>query len=207
MRSARELSGFDSVQELIYDEIHWNAAQRVLKYLKGTSGHGLVYCCDSLNEIIYQMYADASFGNRDEGRRSVSGYLSIMGQCVISYRSFSQKCIVTSTTAAELYAASEGARESECLRMLLGELGFKQKKSITLHCDNTATIAICINPGNHEATKSVDIRILHIRELIENKRINMVYCKTEDMIADILTKALASKEFLKLRYLLCVREI
>ena len=73
--AVRYLSKFMSC----YDEIHWNAAQRVLKYLKGTSGHGLVYCCDSLNEIIYQMYADASFGNRDEGRRSVSGYLSTMG--------------------------------------------------------------------------------------------------------------------------------
>ena len=130
-----------------------------------------------------------------------------MGQCVISYRSFQQKCIVTSTTVAELYAASEGARESECLRMLLGELGFKQREPITLHCDNTATIAICKNPGNHDATKSVEIRILHIRELIENKRINMVYCKTKDMIADILTKPLPTKEFLKLRHLMGVREI
>ena len=42
----------------------------------------------------------------------------------------------------------------------------------------------------HACTKHIDIRVHFIRQTISNKQITMVYCPTDEMIADILTKAL-----------------
>ena len=41
-------------------------------------------------------------------------------------------------------------------------------------------------------TKHIDIRFHFIRFSVEEKKIRLVYCPTEDMVADILTKALPS---------------
>lgn len=47
-----------------------------------------------------------------------------------------------------------------------------------------------------ERTKHIDIRHHFIRQLIQNGTITVVYCKTSDMIADMLTKALSKELFL-----------
>ena len=87
------------------------------------------------------------------------------------------------------------------------ELGFIQTEPITVHCDNTAVVAIAKNPGNHNGTKHIEIRHLYIRHLVDQGRANIKYCLTEDMIADILTKAISTRLFLKLRQMLGVKKI
>ena len=60
----------------------------------------------------------------------------------------------------------------------------------TLHCDNQATLHLANDDNYHARTKHIDIRFHFIRQTIANKQIIMIYCPTEDMVADILTKAL-----------------
>ena len=98
-------------------------------------------------------------------------------------------------------------RESEWIWFLLAELGFKQTKPIQIHCDNQSVVAIAKNPGNHNGTKHIEIRHLYVRHLIDSGRAHIKYCWTEDMIADILTKAVPTRLFLKLRHMLGVRPI
>ena len=56
-----------------YNKTHWIAAQRILRYLKGTSDYGLVFDGKLEDQISYQLYSDASFANPDEQRKSVTG--------------------------------------------------------------------------------------------------------------------------------------
>ncbi|GMG16663.1 unnamed protein product [Phytophthora fragariaefolia] len=106
--AVRELSKFLSC----YNKSHYRAAQTVLKYLKGTSTYGLVF--DRKNsEVTYELYTDASFANANENRKSVTGYVSIMADACITWKSSRQDTVSLHTAQAELIAASEGVKESE----------------------------------------------------------------------------------------------
>ena len=137
----------------------------------------------------------------------MTGYCVMMAGGPISTKTIQQNNVTISTAEAELVACSEACRESEWIWFLLAELGFKQTKPIQIHCDNQSVVAIAKNPGNHNGTKHIEIRHLYVRHLIDSGRAHIKYCWTEDMIADILTKAVPTRLFLKLRHMLGVRPI
>lgn len=61
--------------------------------------------------------------------------------------------------------------------------------------DNQGAIAIAKNPVDHARTKHIDIRYHYIRECVQNGQIQLKYCCTENMKADILTKPLPRQKF------------
>ena len=71
------------------------------------------------------------------------------------------------------------------------------------HCDlmedNQGAIAISRNPVEHARTKHIDIRYHFVREAIKDRVIELRYCSSQNMIADILTKPLPRGQFEKLR--------
>ena len=46
----------------------------------------------------------------------------------------------------------------------------------------------CKNPVNRQRSKHIDIKHHFIRSILEDGKIKLVYCPTEDMVADIFTK-------------------
>ena len=84
---------------------------RVLRYLKLTSTYGLLFDGKN-NSINYELFTDASFASSEEARHSVTGWLSKMAGCCISWRSIAQKSVATSTMESEIIAVSEGVKES-----------------------------------------------------------------------------------------------
>ena len=107
---------------------------------------------------------------------------------------------------AELVALTEGTKEGLWFLDILNHLGFNTNK-FKIWCDNKATIAITKNPLNHSSTKHVDTKALYCRQIYEQGKVNVEYCKTEDMIANIFTKALPRKNFEKLRNLMGLKEL
>ena len=66
--------------------------------------------------------------------------------------------------------------------------------------DNQSAIAIAYNPVQHARTKHIDIRYHHfVREAIQKRLIELKYCLSCEMVADILTKALSKEQFKRLR--------
>ena len=55
------------------------------------------------------------------------------------------------------------------------------------------------NPIQHKRTKHIDIRHHFLRDNVEKGNIVMTFCKTEDQVADIFTKALGRESFQKNR--------
>ena len=70
---------------------------------------------------------------------------------------------------------------------------------IPILCDNTSTMNMAKNPVQHKRTKHIDVRHHFLRDNVEKGNIVMKFCKTEDQVADIFTKALGRESFQKNR--------
>ena len=109
-----------------------------------------------------------------------------------------------STAEAEYVAAAITTCQAIWLRRILEDLGEKQTESTPIFCDNKSAIAISKNPIFHGRTKHIDIKYHFIHEAQSNGEIELQYCKTEDQVADIFTKALPPTKFEALRSMLGV---
>ena len=118
-----------------------------------------------------------------------------LGGATISWKSKLQPIIALSSTEAEYVALFSAAQETTWLRHLLSSTGFEQVSITTLHEDNQGTVALSKNPNNHPCMKHIDIKYHYIRETVEKKQVQLIYCPTENMIANILTKWLPKSRF------------
>jgi len=75
----------------------------------------------------------------------------------------------------------------------MADVGLVQVGATTIMCDNQGCIALAKNPTHHSCTKHIDIQHHFIREKLESGEIGLKYCPTQDMVADVLTKALAKE--------------
>jgi hypothetical protein len=64
--------------------------------------------------------------------------------------------------------------------------------STTLFSDNQSAIALTKEHQYHARTKHIDVRFHFLRWVVEEGRLRLIYCPTDDMVADALTKALPS---------------
>ena len=75
------------------------------------------------------------------------------------------------------------------------ELDLRSALPCRLFCDNKAAISISENLVQHDRTKHVEVDIHFIKENIEAKAVELLYVKSEDQLADILTRTVNSKSF------------
>ena len=68
-------------------------------------------------------------------------------------------------------------------------------------------IELAKNAKYHSRTKHIGICHHFVRERVVSNEIRVIYCRTEDMVADIMTKGLPKPTFEKLRDLLSVHDV
>ena len=81
----------------------------------------------------------------------------------------------------------------------MSHLEGRQTVPITVFDDSQSAIAMTKNPQFHGKTKHIAIKYHFIREEVEKGTINLKYCQTDNMIADILTKGLSKDKHDKLK--------
>ena len=168
-------------------ESHWEAVKRVFRYLAGTQEHALTYGGER-HELTG--YTDAD-GSSQDHRRAISGYAFTIDGGAISWSSRKQELIALSTAEAEYIAATHAAKEGIWLQKLIGELYADVVITpLVLYCDNQAALTLATTDNYHARTKHIDIRFHFIRHSVEMGVFKLIYCPTDDMVADILTKAL-----------------
>ena len=117
----------------------------------------------------------------------------------ITWSSKRQASLALSTVEAEYMALSQATQESIWLQRLLEEVEESTKDGTTIMEDNQGAIATAQNPVFHRRTKHIQIRYHHVREAVAEGIVRLMYCPTKEMLADILTKALARDQFEHLR--------
>jgi hypothetical protein len=166
--------------------VHWEAAKRVLKYLKGTKDMQLTYG-NRTDGLVG--YTDANWASQDY-RHSTSSYLFLINGGAISWSSKKQPVITLSSTEAEFIAATHAAKELIWLRSIIKEIARPLTFLMTLFCDNQSAIALSRDGMYHSRSKHIDIRFHFIRDVVSQNIASVMYCPTNEMTADMLTKAL-----------------
>ena len=186
-------------------EDHWVAVKHIFRYLAGTIEYGLVYAKDSLVECCG--YSDADWAGDADDRKSTSGYVFQVGNGSVSWKCNKQTCVALSTAEAEYMALSSAAQEAIWMSQLLSELQREPVKCVTIYEDNQSAICLSKNPQFHGRSKHIAIKYHFIRDNVKNGTVDIEYCRSEDMIADIMTKGVYGERFKKLRRLIGVQKM
>jgi hypothetical protein len=171
---------------------HLEAVHRILRYLKGTPGKGLLF--ESNKHLVIDGYCDADWASCLDDRRSTSGFCVFVGGNLVSWRSKKQAVVSRSTAEAEYRAMAQGLSEMLWTRNLLEELKILKTSCVNVWCDNKSAINIANNPVQHDRTKHVEIDRFFIKEKLDSRIIKIEHVSSGQQIADCLTKGLKTKE-------------
>ena len=146
-----------------------------------------------------------------------------IGSGTVSWSSRKQQTVAKSSTEVEYVALSAATQEAVWLRHLIinnqsinlyltticfkADLGRQVDTPTTIYEDNQGAIELAKNAKFHNRAKHIDICHHLVRERVASHEIRVIYCPTEDMIADIMTKGFAKPTLEKLRDLLAVHDI
>ncbi|CAA7265258.1 unnamed protein product [Cyclocybe aegerita] len=167
---------------------HWDTVKRIFHYLKGMKELWLSYGGQQKGLVGY---ADAD-GSMAEDRHAISGYAFLLHGRAVSWSTKRQEIISLLTTESEYIAATYTSKEALWLRSLISQLFNTSLGSTTLFSDNQSAIALAKDHQYHARTKHINVWFHFIRWIVENGSIRLVYCPTDEMVADTLTKALPS---------------
>lgn len=166
---------------------------RVLRYLKGCPGQGIMLRYDS--DLHVRAYCDSDWNACPRTRRSLSVYMVLLGNSPVAWRTKKQDIVSHSSAEAEYNAMSDALKELKWLKRLLADFGVKHEQPIDLFCDSKSAIYIAANPVFHERIKHIELDCHAVRDAVKAKLIATRHVRTNEQLADILTKALGSPAF------------
>jgi reverse transcriptase-like protein len=168
---------------------HMEAALRILRYLKRTPGKGIMF--GRHGHLNIHAFTDADWAGDRDSRKSTSGYFTLVGGNLVTWKSKKQKVVALS----EFRGIAKGITELLWIRKLPEEVGFPQRQSSELNCDNKVVISISENPVQHDRTKHVEVDRHFIKEKLEADIIHIPFVRSKEQLADILTKAVGAEQF------------
>jgi hypothetical protein len=172
---------------------HWAAVKGVLRYLKGTADFGITYGSKTAHsgELGSSLlgFGDANYAGDLDTRRSTTGFVFTLAGGAISWSSKLQATVAASTTEAEYIAAASTIKEALWLRNVLTDLGLRIE-TVPLFTDNQAALKLLRNPLSSHRSKHIDVAHHFSRERVARKEVSFSYLPTDQMLADMLTKAL-----------------
>ncbi|GAV76367.1 hypothetical protein CFOL_v3_19842, partial [Cephalotus follicularis] len=173
--------------------IQMDSVIRILRYLKGAPGKGILF--QKQDHIKVKAFTDADWANSPDDRRSTSGYCAFVGGNLVAWRSKKQDVVARNSADAKFRAMAQGICEVLWIRRLLGELGLSVPEPLMLYSDSKSAINIAHNPVQHDRTKNVEIDRHFIKEKIEAGLICTPFIPSTEQTADMLTKAVHRRVF------------
>ncbi|XP_019227851.1 PREDICTED: uncharacterized protein LOC109209119 [Nicotiana attenuata] len=151
-------------------EPHLKVVFHLLRYLKSDPTLGIFMSKDT--DCTVKAYCDSDWASCPDSRRSITGYLVLLGNSHVSWKSKKQETISLSSAEAEYRA----------LRKVVGELVWLSRLQSAFH--------IAKNIVFHERTKHIEVDCHFVRDQLQAGLISLHHIGTDSQLADILTKAL-----------------
>lgn len=177
-------------------------AKNLLRYIHGTINHGLRY---TIEDLRLHEYTNVNWASSVVDRKNTFGCCFSLGPASIPWTSRKQNFVALSTAKVEHIVASM-ACEAIWLRKLFSELFQHVLDTTVIYCDNQSGIRFSKNLVFHDRTKHIDIRYHFIWDIVQQGAIRLHHIKTNEHVANILTKPLAKAKFLAFRERLGVME-
>ncbi|GJS69117.1 zinc finger, CCHC-type containing protein [Tanacetum coccineum] len=138
-------------------------------------------------------YTDASWISNTEDNPSTSGWVFLLGGGVISWHSKNQTCITGSTMEFEFVALVVAGKEAEWLKNLFLEipLWVKPIALISIRYDSATTLTKAYSQMYNRKSRHLGVRHNMIHDLITNRVISIEFVRSQQNLADHLTKGLA----------------
>ena len=169
-------------------------AIHLLKYLRGTVDKGIRF---SGSEFDLHVFSDSDWAGDRMTRRSTTGYIVFLCAGALAWQSKLQTTVATSSMESEYMAEYAALQELVWLRGVFKELGLLVAKPTPFFMDSKSAKDLSENPVYHKRSKHIDIKYHWIREHVNGKfpTAKLIHVSTDDMAADIFTKALSTKIF------------
>ena len=171
---------------------HWDAALRVLRYIKGYPGQGILL---SKSALQLNAFCDSDWAACPLTRRSLTGYIVLLGTSPVSWKTKKQPTVYRSSSEAKYRAMAVTTCELKWLKSLLRSLGVLHSVPMKLFCDSQSALHIAKNPVFHERTKHIENDCHLVRDALKANTISASYVPTGHQLADILTKAIGRQSF------------
>ena len=168
---------------------HLTAAKHLLRYLKATAAHRMIFRSNERPYIHLSVYSDADWAGDKSNRKSMSGMLLQLNGNTVTWQSKKQECVSLSSMESEYVALSSAVCEIQWTTMWMQQL-LGTIPTVTLYCDNQAAIAGARSDVYHDRTKHIDTRYHYFKQYIRDGSILLQWVPTTEQLADILTKSL-----------------
>lgn len=195
-------------------EEHYEAVRYIAKYLMQNKDEGITFKPDFSKSL--EVWVDADFSGNwkkenadiDESTaKSRTGYIITLAGCPIHWKSKLQTQIALSSCEAEYISLSQSMRDAIPIMDFIQELtdyGFIEPLAkTTIKCtafeDNSGAVELAKVPKMRPRTKHINLVYHHFRSHVKTGRVKIVQVKTEDQLADIMTKPLGRNLFEKFR--------
>ena len=177
--------GDDTGSSTNFNELREKALYKVREEIADEDVRPVILPINSRYRLI--IYADASFAVGIL-KQSVSGYVIYLNGTPLLWGSLKQTIVVDSSCSAEYVAASVACKQAIHAENLISFLGFSCIKPYTMYTDSTACLGIASNSERLGNLRHLSIRYNLVRCYVTIGEIDMVFCITEEMVADLLTK-------------------
>jgi hypothetical protein len=139
-------------------------------------------------------YTDASFAV-GENKDSISGFTIYVNCTPIMWGSMRQVSGADSTCSSEFVAASVCCKQLTHVENMFRFLGFLCPKPYRLYTDSQASMSIASNTWKMGKIRHIQIRYHLVRGMVLAGDVILVFCVTEDMVADLLTKIMTGSAY------------
>jgi hypothetical protein len=171
----------------------WEDVKRIFRYLKDKQSLGIVYSRDTKPGI--EAYCDADFAGDLETSRSTTGLVVMYAGAPIHWKSSRQSLVTLSSTEAEVVSLCTTTKDIMWLRKIATELDIIKDDPIPIFCDNMSAIKITTKKKSIQRTRHMSAQAAYVVEQTEDKNVSVHHVRTDDQLADMLTKPTTSRKF------------
>jgi len=110
---------------------------------------------------------------------------------MISWSNRKQGSIAQSKTEGKYIASNADSKEAIWLRKPLSGLFHERLETRVIHCDNQSCLKLTENHVFYDRSKHIEMNYHYIRDMVHRGAIKLQYIRTDEQIADILTRSLS----------------